>query len=351
MAVGELQRKRRTVLDARSFRYHDLDEPEIGVLEIPLLSGGPVVLESELADQLVDGFRSGLDHENIVGLDNGTPGHARKARATAHQTDDGAVGFLRILVQLTDALSGHRAALGDVHFGDVILQVEELFARIVLRAIGRNEPPADEHDEEQADDGAHSANRRKIEHPVGFAQRLEAICRDDDVRRGADEGHHAAENGCEGQRHERQRGAALGVRSRLHIHRHQQRKRRDIVHHRGQCRAHSGKHADVGADAARGIDHVAGNQLDGTGVRKPPADDQHQGDDDGGGVTEAGECLLAGDHAGNQCHQQRTEGDDVVPPAAPDEKREHEAEQREQNDLILGHTARALSGHALLHHR
>jgi hypothetical protein len=60
-------------------------------------------------------------------------------------------------------------------------------------------------------------------------------------------------------------------------------------------------------------------------------------------MAEAGECLLTGDYARNQRHQQGAEGDDVVAPAAPYEKREHEAQQREEEYLIRRHTARPFS--------
>ncbi len=204
-------------------------------------------------------------------------------------------------------------------------------------ARGRNEPPAYEHDEEHADDGAHPAHGREIEHPVRFSERLVTERTDDDIRRCADERHHAADDGRKRERHERQGGASLGVRCRLDVHRHEQRQSRHVVHHRGKGRSDAGEDTDVGRHTARRVDNEAGNQLDRSGVREPPAHDQHQGDDDRCRMSEAVESLVSRHDTGDQCDQQGSESDDVESPAAPDEKCEHDAEQREQNDLILCH--------------
>ena len=57
----------------------------------------------------------------------------------------------------------------------------------------------------------HQPDRREVEHPVRLTQRLLAEGGDDDVGRRADQGDHAAEDRGEGERHQGQRRAALGL--------------------------------------------------------------------------------------------------------------------------------------------
>jgi hypothetical protein len=102
------------------------------------------------------------------------------------------------------------------------------------RAVLGQEPPPDERHERHARDRHGAADGREGEHAVALADLALAEARDEDVRRGADQGHEAAEDRAERQRHERDRrrvAVAVGLAERDRQH---ERQRAHVVHERGQ---------------------------------------------------------------------------------------------------------------------
>jgi hypothetical protein len=71
-----------------------------------------------------------------------------------------------------------------------------------------------------------------------------AETRNDEVRGGADQRGHAAEDGAEGERHQHAAGRHSLFRRHLDRGRHQQCQGTHVVHERGQQRADSGEHGD-----------------------------------------------------------------------------------------------------------
>ncbi len=150
---------------------------------------------------------------------------------------------------------------------------------------------------------------------------------DDDVGRRADQRHHAAEDGGEAKRHQRQAGLRPAL--------------ADADSSTGISRA-SAATLFMKADSARRSAAMMAMWLDrlrpvSTSVRtiqatapeliRPAGDDQHQRDDDRRRVAEAGEGLLRRHDAGDDGDDQGAEGDEVVAEAAPDQEREDAGEQ------------------------
>ena len=94
---------------------------------------------------------------------------------------------------------------------------------------------------------------------------------------------------------------------------------------------------NVRGQALRRAHDRAGQDVDGAGVRQPLADDQHQGDDHGGGMAEAEEGLVDRHHADDDRGQERGEGHQVVAPAPPDQKDHDDGQDGEDGCLVGGH--------------
>lgn len=118
---------------------------------------------------------------------------------------------------------------------------------------------------------------------------------------------------------------------------HQQRQRRHIIHHRRKRCGQACHDADMRSEPARRIDNVTAQQFDNTRVRQAPAHNQHQCNDDSCRVPESGKCLILGHDAGQQCNQQRDEGDEIVTPSPPNEENEHQEQEDEKNALFDCH--------------
>ena len=152
-----------------------------------------------------------------------------------------------------------------------------------------------------------------------------------------DQGDHPAEDRSEREWHEGERWTAFRFLGRLHVDRHQEGQRGDVVDDRGERGRDTGHDADVGLQATRGFHQVGGQKLDRAGVHQPTAHDEDECDDDRCRVSEPGEDLVLGQDAADGCDEQCGERDDVVAYAPPDEHAEQRAQEGEEEDLIEGH--------------
>lgn len=122
----------------------------------------------------------------------------------------------------------HRLAAGnDAYLAEVVAGLESTH---VIFLPHRHQAPADQADEEHANDGHREADRGEIENGVLTHPGFGAKPRDDQVGRRADQGDHAAENGRERQRHQHPARRQVLFRRHLQGDGHQQGKRANIVH-------------------------------------------------------------------------------------------------------------------------
>ena len=71
---------------------------------------------------------------------------------------------------------------------------------------------------------------------------------------------------------------------------------------------------------SRSANEMTRHDFDRAGPGKSLADDQHQRNDQRGGMSEAGEHRRLGDGTANVSNNQGAEGNDVVPHPSPQEK-------------------------------
>ena len=83
--------------------------------------------------------------------------------------------------------------------------------------------------------------------------------------------------------------------------------------------------------------YLLGDQFDGTGIRQALADNQHQRNNDRGGMTKTGKGSFLGHHTDQQRHDQGDEGHQVIAPTAPYQENEYEKQQSEQQYLVCSH--------------
>ena len=92
------------------------------------------------------------------------------------------------------------------------------------------------------------ADRREVEHAERLAEHLLAHARDDDVRRGADQGDDAAEQRAERHRHQQRGGRGAGAARELKGDRHQHGERADILDEGREQRDRADESNDLPAD-------------------------------------------------------------------------------------------------------
>ena len=83
------------------------------------------------------------------------------------------------------------AVLGDNQLSDIGVEVFGADPAIIAR---RDKTPADEGDKDQTRNRGHAAHGGKVEHLERLAEAFLADGGDDDIGRGADEGHHPAKD-------------------------------------------------------------------------------------------------------------------------------------------------------------
>ena len=191
---------------------------------------------------------------------------------------------------------------------------------------------------DHADQGQRPADRQEVEHGK-TVQPFAAVAEtgDDQVRRGADEGGGAAEDGAEGKRHEHLARGQPEPAGELDGDRHEQGQRADIVHEAGQHRSQRHQRADADGRAGFGRQHHPGERVHRTRGLQPAAEHEHAGYRDHGRVPEPGKGLVGRHQPGHHAGEQRTGGHHVVAPPAP-EKHGHRGDQDDEDvDLAGGH--------------
>ena len=253
--------------------------------------------------------------------------------AVAHQADHLHADLVQGPLDLAQGHGGNLAVRGDTGLGQVGAGLESLDARLFAR---RHQPPADEHDEQHAGQGHRPADRQEVEHGK-TVQPFAAVAEtgDDQVRRGADEGGGAAEDGAEGERHEHLARRQPEPAGELDGDRHEQGQRTDIVHEAGQHRSQRHQHADTQGRPGLGRQHHPGERVHRARGLQSAAEHEHAGYRHHGRVTETGKGLVGRHQPGHHAGEQRTGGHHVVPPPAP-EKHGHRGDQDDEDVDLAG---------------
>ena len=93
-----------------------------------------------------------------------------------------------------------------------------------------DQPPAYKRNKQDTRQCGDDADGGEIEHLERRAKLLFAEAGDNDIGWRADQRHQSAEDGGEGEWHQGEGGRAVSLGGGLHVNRHQQRQRPDIVH-------------------------------------------------------------------------------------------------------------------------
>jgi hypothetical protein len=136
-------------------------------------------------------------------------------------------------IQLPQPLTNGGAVFADKGLAHVILDMDGFGRRRRGAARGWDQAPADNSDENEAGCGNRGAHWGEVEHREWRALDVAAEAGDDYVRRRADEGDQAAQDGAEGDRHQNLGGGPLGPGRRRQGGRHQQRQCPHVVHDGG----------------------------------------------------------------------------------------------------------------------
>ena len=200
----------------------------------------------------------------------------------------------------------------------------------------RDQAPADKGDEHEPCGRGDRAHGGEIEHREGLAERILADRGDDDVGRRPDQRRHAAEDRREAQRHEAETRRAFRLARRLHVDRHQQGERRDIVHEGREHAADAAHDGDMRPEASVAVHEGPRDQEDRPGPHEPGRDDENQRHDQRGRVPEAREGILGRHHSQDDADHQRGKRHDIIAIPPPEQKGEDRREQREKDDLVLG---------------
>ncbi len=99
----------------------------------------------------------------------------------------------RLALELGDRLADDRAIVANPQLGHVVGDLEAFLLGGLAFAIMRDQPPADRDDECNACERHRETDWRKVEHAEALAERRFPDIRDQQVRRRADLGQHAAQ--------------------------------------------------------------------------------------------------------------------------------------------------------------
>jgi hypothetical protein len=137
--------------------------------------------------------------------------------------------------------------------------------------------------------------------------------------------------------HQRQRHRPLGLARGIHVERHQQRQRRDIVDDRRQHRTHHCHDADMDRNCPVGPCDIAGDHFHRAGIHQPARDDQHQRDDDHRRMAKAVKRILGRNQPRHHGDKERNESNQIVAEPPPDEEPEQDDENSKKHDLVGRH--------------
>jgi hypothetical protein len=271
----------------------------------------------------------------------------------ADDADDREVEHLRE-VPLRQSLPRERRALDDDHLGDVLPHPVLLDQRVGRAARGQKPQPQQQH-VEHADDDDGDADRRQLEHREG-GERLRADlesleqlpvlpelgegARDGEVRRGADERAGTAEDGAEGEGHQKLRRLDARALRDAEDDGDEHRRRRRVLHHRGAGR---GREHDEGGELelvpARDAVQTPADQIDDARLHQTARQDEESGDGDDDVVAEAGERLRDVERPRQHQADDEEDGDDVNRYLLGREEHERDEEEDEHCGDGLGHVS------------
>jgi hypothetical protein len=146
-------------------------------------------------------------------------------------------------------------------FGHVVADLERVR---LLRpsSAGRQEAPADQKEIGNPRDAQRNAGGREVEQQEGRPGAFSPKIRNQKIRRGSDQGRHAAEQGRKRQRHQEQARRRAVTPCGRKRHRQHQGERGDVVHEARQRRAEHAEPGQMRERRAAGADQLAGERVD-----------------------------------------------------------------------------------------
>ena len=173
----------------------------------------------------------------------------------------------------------------------------------------RGQQPAREQHVEDAEDEQRQAERREAEEAESLRPLADQFGVDDEVRRGGDEGQHAADEGGKAQRHHQPAWRHAAVLRDAQYDRDEDSDHRRRAHQRAEAahRRHQQDEQTVLAGACLGVEPVAEAARD-AGAHQALPDHEQGGDQDDRRIAEPRQRLVHGDDAGERHrheHEQR----------------------------------------------
>ncbi len=220
----------------------------------------------------------------------------------------------------------------DLELGRVVLDLERRLDPGAASA-ARQQPPTDGQKQEPADRDP-KADRHEVEHVKRLAGQLFADTGDQQIGRGSDQRHRAAEQRGEAERHQQFRRRALVAARDLKSHRHKNRQRTDVLDEGRKPGDAGRKDADLERRRAQQRREPAHQDIDSSRAGDRGADDERPGDQRQHRVRKAGKRALRGDDADRCRGHQRDQADEVVAQPVPQEETDHTGQHSEGQDLV-----------------
>ncbi len=211
---------------------------------------GARILETRRAQELLDRLRRAVHHDHVTQANDLVSCRARKPYTFPGHADQVHIVLIGQRLQVSQLLADRAGSFRHCPFRDVPAQVHQLFCAVHAATRDGDQSPADQRDVGDPDDCHDETDRREIEHAVRLSNRVLPEGCNNDVRWRADQGDHPAENRGERQRHQCECRTSLGLPCGLHVDRHQQGKRGNVIHDCAERGSDGGHNGDVQAESA-----------------------------------------------------------------------------------------------------
>ena len=292
-------------------------------------------LELLAGDQRFHDIWTRLHDQSIARRERPAARRDRVAALAAQHFGDDEIAFADIL-DIADRPVHQRGAVRHAELRRVAADVELFFFARPAAPVCRQQAPADG-EKQNRDQRERQPDPDEIEHGEGRRAGFLAHGGDEQVGRGADQGHRAPDQRGERQRHEVERGRLAIAPRRLDGDRQEYPERADILDEGGEKRDAGGQRPDAQACRRRAAEQGAHGIVEYARARDGATDDQNRGDDDDDGARKALEGLVRLDDAGGQRREQRAHRDDIEAPLVPDEEAQHGQDDDRRFDLDQGH--------------